>query len=253
MKACLSIIFTMIICATTFLAVADDKDKEFYELRIYELTGGGSLAPLESYFTKALIPALNRTGVKNVGVFKETSKTEPMKVYLFIPYQSSAKYLEVKTALSKDSEFQKASEAYNKQPVEKPIYDRFESYLMLAFDGIPKMKVPENKQRIFELRFYQGYNEDAVKRKIKMFNEAELDVFYRTKLNPVFFGEVIAGKNMPFIAYMITFKDMAERDANWKAFSADPKWVEIRGAEEYKDTVSKIIRVFLEPMEYSQI
>lgn len=253
MKSSLAILFTLILSATTVLSFADDKDKEFYELRVYELTGGGSLAPLENYFTKALIPALNRAGIKNVGVFKETSKSEPMKIYLFIPYASSAKYMETKTALGKDVDFQKASEAYNKQPVEKPIYDRFESYLMLAFDGMPKLKIPENKQRIFELRFYQGYNEDAVKRKIKMFNEGELDVFYKTKLNPVFFGEVIAGKNMPFIAYMITFKDMAERDASWKMFSADPKWNEMKDTEEYKNTVSKIIRVFLDPMEYSQI
>ena len=253
MKACLSVLLTIILSTASLLGVADDKDKEFYELRVYELTGGGSLAPLENYFTKALIPALNKNGVKNVGVFKETSKSEPMKVYLLIPYASFSKYLEIKTTLSKDTEFQKASEAYNKQPADKPIYDRFESYMMLAFDGIPTMKVPENKQRIFELRFYQGYNEDATKRKIKMFNDGELEVFYKTKLNPVFFGEVISGKNMPFLAYMITFKDMAERDANWKAFSADPKWIEMRGAEEYKDTVSKIVRVFLEPMEYSQI
>jgi hypothetical protein len=46
---------------------------------------------------------------------------------------------------------------------------------------------------------------------------------------------------------------MAERDANWKAFSADPKWNDMKGKDEYKDTVSKIIRVFLEPMTYSQI
>lgn len=80
MKLSLAILFTLILSATTVLSFADDKDKEFYELRVYELTGGGSLAPLENYFTKALIPALNRAGIKNVGVFKETSKSEPMKI-----------------------------------------------------------------------------------------------------------------------------------------------------------------------------
>ena len=77
--------------------------------------------------------------------------------------------------------------------------------------------------------------------------------FYRTKLNPVFFGEVIAGDLMPCLTYMITFKDMAERDANWKNFSADATWKTISAALEYAHTVSKITRVFLEPTAYSQV
>lgn len=243
----------LLIAFTTQLSHAAEPEKEFYELRVYELKGGGSVGPLENYFTKALIPALNKAGVKNVGVFKETSKTEPMKIYLLIPYPSMAKYQQIKDGLVKNAEFQKASEAYNTAPVDNPIYERYDSYLMLAFDGLPQLKVPAATQRIFELRFYEGYNEDAVRRKIKMFNEGEFDIFYRTKLNPVFFGEVIGGQNLPFLAYMITFKDMAERDAAWNAFIADPKWEEIKNKEEYKNTVSKIRRVFLEPMNGSQI
>jgi hypothetical protein len=73
------------------------------------------------------------------------------------------------------------------------------------------------------------------------------------KLNPVFFGHVIAGEHMPCLTYMLTFKNMEERDANWKAFSADPDWKRVSGAPEYANTVSNIIRVFLEPAAYSQI
>jgi hypothetical protein len=86
-----------------------------------------------------------------------------------------------------------------------------------------------------------------------MFNEEEFDIFNRTKLNPVFFGEVISGRNLPNLTYMITFKDMEERDNNWKAFSADPTWQKVSKDPQYANSVSKIIRTFLEPMTCSQI
>jgi len=239
--------------AATLGLQAQSSSKELYELRIYQLPGGGAVGTLQNYLTKSLIPALNRNGVSNVGVFTELGMTEPPKVYLLIPYASSAAFTEMKDKLAKDEQFKKDSEEYNTLPPDKKVFDRYDDYLLLAFDGLPKMKVPKKEKRLFELRIYQGHNEDAVRRKVKMFNDEEFDIFYRTKLNPVFFGEMLAGKDLPALAYMIVFKDMEERDKNWKDFGADPKWIEIRSAEEYKNTVSRIIRVFLEPTEYSQI
>jgi hypothetical protein len=242
----------ILIIFLTLTALSNVYGKEFYELRVYELTMG-SLPSLEKYFAGALIPSLNKHGVKNIGVFREMSKDEPPLVYLLIPYQSMTDYEKVKEALAKDQDFQKLSEEYNKVGVEKPLYFRYESSFMHAFDGLPKMIVPEKQPRIFELRIYQGYSEDAVRRKVKMFNEGEFDIFYETKLNPVFFGEVVAGKDLPCLAYMITFKDMEERDKNWKAFIDHPEWKKMSGDPQYKNTVSKIIRIFLEPMSCSQI
>ena len=229
------------------------KSKEFYELRVYEMRMGPALSNLEKFFSSALIPALNRNGVKKVGVFREMGKSEPPKVYLLIPYPSIEEYGKVLKALDRDEEFQQARKEYDQLPVDRPVYDRFESSLMIAFDGLPQMIAPENKPRIFELRTYEGYSEDAVRRKVKMFNEGEFDIFFRTKLNPVFFGEVISGKGLPCLTYMITFSNMEERDANWKAFGSDPAWQKISKDPQYANTVSKIIRVFLEPTSYSQL
>jgi hypothetical protein len=235
---------------TTSELAAQEKSKEVYELRVYELTMG-SLSHMESYFTKALIPALNRQGVKNVGVFREIGKSEPAKMYVLIPHASMTEYGKSREALRKDSQYQTASEAYNQ--LASPVYGRYETSLMVAFEGLPSMIVPDNSERIFELRTYQGYSDDAVRRKIRMFNEGELDIFYRTKLNPVYFGEMISGKDLPCLQYMITFRNMEERDTNWKAFSADPDWARMSKDPQYANTVSKILRVFLEPLPYSQI
>ena len=226
-------------------------NKEIYELRVYEMRWGQGA--LDSFLSKALIPALNRQGVKNVGVFSETGKSEPVKIYVLIPYASFEQYGKVTVALSSDKDFQQASAEYNKIPQEQAVYSRYEASLLLAFDNLPKMIVPKNEKRIFELRVYEGYSEDAVRRKVKMFNEEEFKIFDKVKLNSVFFGEMLAGKNLPCLVYMLTFKDMAERDQNWKAFGQDPDWQKVSKLPEYENTVSKIYKTFLEPLSYSQV
>ena len=225
--------------------------KEIYELRTYELRWGQGA--LDSYFSKALIPALNRAGIKSVGVFSELGKSEPIKVYVLIPYQSFEEFGKIQISLSQDDQFVLASAEYNKIPQDQAVYSRYESSLMIAFDGFPKMVVPSAGKRIFELRVYEGYSEDAVKRKLRMFNQSEFEIFSRVKLNGVFFGEMVVGKTLPCLAYMLSFKDMQERDENWKAFGLDPEWQRISKLPEYENTVSRIHKTFLEPLSYSQI
>jgi hypothetical protein len=232
-------------------ALGKAQQKEVYELRVYELRRGQDA--LDSYFSKALIPALNRLGVKKVGVFNEIGRPEPTKIYVLISYQSFQHFGEVSSSLRTDKDFQQAASAYSQISVDQAVYYRYESSVLLAFDGLPKLVEPSMEPRIFELRTYEGYSEDAVARKIKMFNENEFAIFSRTKLNPVFFGEMIAGKNMPCLTYMVTFKNMEERDANWNAFFKDEEWVRISKAPEFANTVSKIYKTFLTPLSYSQI
>jgi hypothetical protein len=237
--------------ASSVFGKEDLKQKDLYELRVYEMRWGQ--ASLENYFTKALIPFLNNNGIKRVGAFSEIGKSEPAKLYLLIPYASYDDFLKVAQQSKSDQTFLQASEEYNNIPVDQAAYARYESSLMIAFDGLPHLRPTEKTSRIFELRTYEGYSEDALRRKIKMFNEGEFEIFYRTKLNPVFFGEVIIGANQPCLTYMITFKNMEEREAHWKAFGADPAWEKISKAPEYANTVSRIQRVFLEPLSCSQI
>lgn len=227
--------------------------KAFYELRTYQFRFGASQTSLDTYLKDALIPALNRQGVKNVGVFREWGKSDPPKLRVLIPYPSAEAFTTMAGKLADDSAYAQASQAYNELTPDKIPFSRYTSSLLSAFDGLPQLAVPAKESRIFELRTYEGYSEDAVRRKVKMFNVDELPIFYKVKLNPVFFGEVVAGENMPCLTYMLVFKDMAERDANWKAFSANPDWKRISPLPEYANSVSNIVRVFLEPTAYSQI
>jgi NIPSNAP len=227
--------------------------KDLYEWREYEFNFNSPRGEVEKYFKNALIPAFNKYGIKTVGVFSEIGKSDPAKVYMLIPYASFEDYIAVNEKVKADEDYKKAAMDFYNLPADKAPYNRVSSSLMNAFDGVPKLLPTKNEPRIFEVRSYEGYSDDAVRRKVLMFNKEELDIFYRTGLNPVFFGEVIAGGNMPRLTYMITFKDMEERDKNWTKFSADDVWKRISKAPEYANTVSKIYRTFLVPAAYSQI
>jgi hypothetical protein len=238
---------------TVFSQSAKEVKKEIYEWREYEIHFGGSQNSLHDYLEKALIPTLNKLGVKTVGVFKETGKSEPPKVYVLIAYPSANDYFPINAKLKEDPDFKKNSTDWQQVPAGRPVFNRMNTSLMIAFDGLPVLKVPAKEPRIFELRTYEGYSEDAVRRKIKMFNEEEFSIFYRTKLNPVFFGEVIAGPDLPCLSYLLVFKNMQERDANWAAFGNDADWKRVSADPQYANTVSNIRKVFLEPLPYSQI
>ena len=235
------------------LSVLTFGQKEYYELRKYELPYNSSEKELHLYLKNALIPALNQKGIKNIGVFEDLGNSIPKIIYLLIPYQSIEMYSQAITALNKDKNFLKKRKEYDRIRLSKKVYNRYTTSFLIAFDGLPKLINPKPGSKLFELRTYEGYSEDAVRRKIKMFNEGELLIFKETGLNSVFFGEQVSGSLMPALTYMLSFSSMEERDVNWKKFADHPEWKRMSALKEYEDTVSDIKRNFLKPLSYSQL
>lgn len=227
-------------------------DKEFYEFRVYQLTGGGAKNTLKSYLTKALMPLFGKMNIK-LGSFEELGNEEPPRVYTLFVYPSAKVYFQLQEALSTDKDYLAAAKTYFELPASKPVFERYETHLMEAFDAIPKLKFPDKNRGLLELRTYESYNEDAARRKVNMFNDEELPLFEKVGLHPVFFGKILAGKYMPALMYMLWFTDMNERDANWKKFGGSQEWKTMSGKAIYADTVSKVRKTFLVPTDYSQI
>lgn len=229
---------------------------EFYELRIYSLKNNQQLKAVQAYFQQAAIPAYNRLGSQNIGVFTEYLAQGFTKLVAVIPFNSLNDYFKAPDQLANDASYQQAGADYLAAEADKPAYERIESSLLRAFTGMPRVEVPEKKARIFELRRYESHNETTGRKKIEMFNQAgEIAIFKRVGLTPVFFGETLIGPMRPNLTYMLTFDDMAEHDRNWKAFGGDPEWKKISSMPEYADTkiVSNITRTFLVPTAFSQI
>ncbi len=229
-------------------------EREYYEYRRYQLMPGDRNGAIHDFLEKAAIPAWNRYGIGAVGVFTGVYGGEWTTLEVLLPHKSMESVASLPAALAADEEFRKAGAAFLDAPATAPEFVRYESSLMAAFAGMPQLKVPEKKGRIFELRTYESHSEKFAKKKIDMFNEGgEIDIFLETGLTPVFFGETLIGPRMPNLTYMITFDDMADHSASWSNFVRSDGWKKLSGDSQYKDTVSNIHNKILRPLGYSQI
>ena len=86
-----------------------------------------------------------------------------------------------------------------------------------------------------------------------MFNDGELDIFADVGLKGVFFGRALSGENLPNLTYMLVYDNEGQKKSAWSSFIKSPAWESMKSEEIYKDTVSKIVSIFLVPTSYSQI
>jgi hypothetical protein len=233
--------------------------REFYELRRYQFRRGPMVKRFEDYVTQAALPAMGRMGIGPVGVFTQMLGPDAPAAYVLIPFKSLAEFGTAGERLRADAEYQQNGAAYLDASAGDPPYVRFESSLLVAFTGVPKLEVPvqktDGKGRIFELRTYESHSKKAAKKKVEMFNEGELALFRKHGLAPVFFGETLIGPKQPNLTYLLAFDDMAARERSWSAFAADPEWKKMSSQPGYTDAeiVTNISSVLLRPLACSQL
>jgi len=238
------------------VAGAVTSTREYYELARYEIETEQQKAGFDAFLSEAAIPALNRLGIKPVGVFYPEEGISP--IYVLLPHPSIVSFVTYIERLSEDQELLARGAEFINAPADNPAYKSVEVQLMAAFAGMPKLERPiDAPGRIFQLRTYESPSEKTGFKKIEMFNTAEIAVFRKVGLHPVFFGQTLAGTKMPNLTYMLVFKDQEERKANWKKFGGDPDWRRLRAMPEYADKAilrrKGITNLFLKPAAYSQI
>lgn len=236
-----------------FILTFGHSQSEIYELRVYEMEFSKPENILHDYFEKALIPALNRQGVNHVGAFEELGDALPKKIYLLISYKTMQAHQDVEDALANDNQFKLDAQSYWSTSPELIPFKRIESTFIRSISGFPHLVKPADDSEVFELRIYESYNEDALRRKLKMFNESEFGIFNDVGLHTVFFGANISGKQMPCLTYLLAFKDMEEHDQAWDKFGPHPEWQRITKLKEYDNAMNSITRVYLKPLAYSQL
>lgn len=225
---------------------------QVYELRTYELGFFKPADVLLTYFENALIPALNRQGVEDVGVYEEASQSMPRKIYLLLAHKDILAYQNTVDQLQADKEYLTAAETYLKAKPETMPYSNYKTDLIRSTKDFPLLQKPAEGHNLLELRIYSSYNEDALRRKVKMF-ESEFQIFEDAGLPMVFFGYNIAGDQMPCLTYMLAVKDMDAHNVGWAKFVQHPEWKRIVVLEEYANSMNEITRVFLKPLPFSQL
>ena len=237
--------------------LAHAANRQFIELRRYHLLPGAKQRAFGSYLQDAAIPAMNRAGVGKVGAFGVIYGENAPSLLLVLTHTSLDSVVSLREKMAADAEYTRAAAAFLDAPLSDPPFVRFESTLLRAIEAMPTLEpstaVGSTTPRIYELRTYESHNDKAALNKLKMFNAGEVPIFRKTGLTPVFFGETILGEKMPSLNYMLTFPDMAARDAAWSAFSKDPDWKTLSGDPQYKENVSAITDLILRPTPFSQI
>jgi len=235
-------------------------NREFYQITVYHFNTNEQEKILDGYFQNALLPALRRNKINNVGVFKAWSNdTATSKlIYVFIPLNSLELVTKLPGKLKEDAAYTSASADYINMAYNNPAYTRMETILLQAFPLAPHMQLPTlhaaKKERVYELRSYESPTDKKFENKIKMFNEGdEIGLFKRLNFNAIFYGSVIAGSKMPNLMYMTSFENKADRDEHWKAFGNDPYWKKLSAMPEYQNNVSHIDITFLYPTDYSDL
>jgi hypothetical protein len=231
----------------------------FLELQTWQLhnSAEGQGTRVAEYLEHGLAPALARAGAKLCGAFASVIAPDGPYYVTVSQYASMAAFGSAVAECRADSAHRAALEKLSAGGGVP--FVRLESSLLRSFDKMPAplLSDPSEKRapRIFELRTYESPSFVALARKIGMFNDAEMGIFERLGMRPVFFGETIVGARQPNLTYMLSYDDLAARDTLWRAFGKDPEWGKLRVQPGLTDPeiVANISNVILRPLAFSAI
>ena len=239
------------------LAGADTKPV-IIELRRFQLrnTPDNMRQKTTDFLKNSALPALTRAGAGPIGVFASSIAPDTPFLLMITSFPSLAAMETIWDKTAADKEYAAARQAYGSGPLG---YVRMETSLLRAFRTAPAIEVPaadaQRAPRIFEVRMYESNNTQTLDRKVEMFNSGEIAIFRKVGMTPVFFGQTIAGRNMPNLTYMLGYDDLAARERAWKAFGGDPDWAKLRATPGLNDAeiVSNISNYLVSPLPFSAI
>ena len=249
LKFCFSLLLLLLVVGTI-----SAQSPYYYQLKIYHLKTIDQEAKIDAYLKEAYLPALHRTGIKQIGVFKPiVADTSERLVYVLIPFKRWVDFIKLSEVLEKDQQYLMAGKDYLNAAYDTPPYTRIESVILKAFSVMPAPALPKlngpKSERVYELRSYEAATESLSLNKIGMFNDHEAGIFSKLNFNALFYGQVISGSKMPNLMYMTTFNNKADRDQHWKDFGVEYK--KISGLPQYQHNVSKNTTIFVYPTAYS--
>jgi hypothetical protein len=227
------------------------------ELKYFRMRNGNQVTRTSNYLRQGLLPACERAGIGPVGCFNSVVAADSPFVLTVTSHPSLAALEASAEKLSADKEFRAAEDEYNSMT--ELSYMRMDSSLLRAFPSVPTVMTPPARENggahIFELRTYESPNDKGLARKIRMFGDGEIDIFRRSGMVTVFFGQTIVGSRMPNLTYMLAYDDWAAREKVWRAFGSNPDWQKLRVTPGLTDPeiVNNISNAILQPLAFSPI
>jgi hypothetical protein len=210
-------------------AAADEAARtRFYVVEQYFLEQGPQPARIHEFFSKALVPAMDRVH-KGPKIFLEAVMAPHLpQVVAIFGLQSRDQVWSVSKALFADKDF---SAAFDRWEAGEAPYVSAAASLLEATEFSPEIAVPAKppaSPRIFELRTYHSPTSRQLKLLQERFAGPEIKIFHRVGVNPILYSTAVFGPNRPNLTYLIPFDTLAAREKAWNAFAADEEWARVR-------------------------
>lgn len=109
---------------------------------------------------------------------------------------------------------------------------------------------------LYELRHYDIRSSRGLALVNQRFADHILPVWARIGIEPVGFWTVIVGTPSPRLTYLLAWEDLAQRQAQWDAFEADPEWQQVRrdtNAAWGGSPIHTFTSAILQPTNYSRL
>lgn len=200
----------------------------FYLLERYFLEQGTEPTRIHDFFSKALLPALEKIH-KGPKIFLDGLLAPHLpQVAAIFGISSIEQVWSISQALFANQEFSKAFDEW--EAGEAP-YQTASATLLEAAGYSPEIAAPgkpPETPRVFELRTYHSPTARQLKMLHERFSGAEIKIFHRSGVHPLFYSSTVFGDMRPNLTYLIPFDSLAAREKAWAAFGADPEWVKVR-------------------------
>jgi hypothetical protein len=233
----------------------EGRKTRFYVFEQYFLEQGTQPGRIHDFFSKALLPTMERIH-KGPKIFLEAVMAPHLpQVAAIFGLESCDQVWSIAKGLFSDKEFNRAFDQWESG---EPPYVSASASLLEATDYSPEIVAPEKPPaapRVFELRTYHSPTSRQAKALHERFAGAEIKIFHRTGVHPIFYTSTVFGANRPNLTYLIPFDTLAAREKAWNAFGADEEWNRVRKESiDRSGQISSVMQISLyRAMPYSPI
>ncbi len=224
-----------------------------YELRHYMTADTTSLGAVTTWAGQHLVPGWKAAGVRVVGCFTTLFGPTPRFSTLLAFDDANDRQTQLDAFYASPAWLEMEAGLY---PDGRALVTGYDTLLLrpTAYSPDPFAFLDPASPGIFEERIYRGKDVRAMAKVHRRFNDHTVGLFAQYGIVPVGFWSVEVGADQPSLYYLVRYNSLAEREAPWAAFRADPTWQQVY-AESEKDgpILLRVTANILAPTAYSPL
>ena len=244
----LSLVLSSLCLALSLGASAAEPDTRCYELRIY-YAAPGKLDALQTRFREHTCALFEKHGFTNIGYWVPLENPENKLVYI-ISSPSREAHDKAWKAFGSDPEWRKVA---TESEVNGKLVTKVDSVFLKTTDFSPAIAASASAPlRCFELRTYTAApgKLDAL---LARFRDHTCTLFTKHGMTQVGYWTRI-GADSEQLIYVLAHQSKEAAEASFKAFRADPAWMEAKKASEVNGSLTaKVESVYMAPTDFSPI